>query len=284
MKNSRIIIGSSLVVGTAIVLGLVSWNSNIPTKRTETAEIKNESPDTSGYQLAMPIWDLGKHFSGKGGCKIPEVNFYYNVGTRFKGISKEEIQLAKSFKDYMINDHFDRITEIHSLKLIFFKDDQHSNQQEEHKGSVISEKQRQLLLDAPISSNFVLEAHCTRKMMNAHRLEKANYTPHLTIVPSIQASYKGGVDALISYFKENSKDVIKHAQSDQLTPAKIYFTVNKHGSIENIKLSNTTSYPEIDKHMVELVKEMPLNWTPAKDENGNNVNQELVYFFAVEGC
>lgn len=284
MKNSSIILGSSLILGTVLCLSLVSWNANTQAKKTRAIETENGSPDTSKHQLAMPFWDLGKHFSGTGGCTIPEVDFYYNVGTRFRGITKEEIAKASSFEKFMINDHFDRITEIHSLDLIFFKDDQHSSQKVSHNGSLISDKQKQLLLDAPFSSNFVLEAYCTREMVNTDGLEKTKYTPHLTIVPSVQATYKGGFDNLISYFKENSTEVIKQAQSKQLTPAKIYFTVNEYGNIQDVKLSNTTNYPEIDKHMFELVKNMPLNWTPAKDAQGNNVNQELVYFFAVEGC
>ncbi len=282
MKNSIIILGSSLVLGTVLSLSLVSWNANTQTKKTSVTE--NESPDTSTRELAMPLWDLGKHFSGTGGCKIPEVDFYYNVGTRFTGITKEEISKASSFEKFMINNHFDRITEIHSLDLIFFKDDQHSSQKVSHNGGEISDEQRKLLLNAPFSSNFVLEAHCTRKMLHNDGLEKTNYTPHLTIVPSVQATYEGGFDALISYFRENSTEVIKQVQSKRLTPAKIYFTVNRNGSVENIKLSNTTSYPEIDKRMLELVRNMPLNWTPALDAHGNNVDQELVYFFAVEGC
>lgn len=284
MKNGIIILGSGLIFGTVLTLSLVSWNSNEPDKKNKKKVEKEKCIDAKPAQLPIPFKDWNAYFSINGKCGIPEVNFYYGLGTRFEGITKEEIRQAKSFNDFMINDDFDRISEIHSLNLIFVEDDKHTDRQELNEGNAISDKQRQLLLNSPFSTNFVLKAYCTRKKLNSDELEKTNYTPHLTIVPPTQATYEGGFNALIAYFKENSQEVIKQTKTDKLTPAKIYFTVNAGGTIENIKLSNTTSYTEIDNRMLELVKEMPLKWTPAKDENGNNVSQELVYTFAVEGC
>jgi hypothetical protein len=284
MKTSSIILGSSLILGTVLCLSLVSWNTNTQTKKTSIIKPKNEIPDTTKHEHATPFWDLGKHFSGKGGCEIPEFNFYYGISTRFMGISKKEIKNAKSFEDFMINPEYDRINEIHSLNLIFVVDDELTDKQTLHSGNNISDKQRQTLLEAPLSTNFVLKAHCTRKKRNVEGVEKTNYTPYRTIVPETQASYEGGFDQLLSYFKDNSQSFVQGVDRNKLTPAKIYFTVNASGLIENIKFSNTTSYPEIDKGMLELVKNMPLKWTPAMDENGNKVSQELVYSFAVEGC
>ena len=71
---------------------------------------------------------------------------------------------------------------------------------------------------------------------------------------------------------------------EQLKPARLYFTVTKDGTIENLKLDSGSGYPEVDKKMMELITKTPGAWLPAKNSKAETVNQELVVFFGLMGC
>jgi len=113
----------------------------------------------------------------------------------------------------------------------------------------------------------------------------SNYsTPYLTIVPEIQAEYLDGQETLINYLKKNSKSAIKTVTKNKLNAGKLYFTVNKTGTISKVDLTASSGYPEIDELMIELIINAPGQWKPAKNTNGENVDQKLVFSFGIMGC
>ena len=89
---------------------------------------------------------------------------------------------------------------------------------------------------------------------------------------------------VIEYLKENSKEEVAIIEQDQLSACRVHFTVTKKGTIKNVKLYSTSGYSTVDKMLVEMVSTMPEKWDPATNSKGDNVDQELVFFFGKAGC
>ena len=92
------------------------------------------------------------------------------------------------------------------------------------------------------------------------------------------------MDALMEYFKENSKEARGGIPMDELPPFKLLFTVTKKGTIENVRLDGASGYLSINNRMIELITKAPRKWTPAENSNGEKVDQELVVLFGRTGC
>ena len=86
-------------------------------------------------------------------------------------------------------------------------------------------------------------------------MEDSYLSPHLTVVPEKQAEYINGKQNLMNYLKDKSLEARANVQVDKLQPAKLYFTVTKTGTIENVTLDRSSNYLEVDKKMIELLKE-----------------------------
>ncbi len=99
-----------------------------------------------------------------------------------------------------------------------------------------------------------------------------------------KAKYSLGRDTFIEYLKEGNKKNSYNIDFKKLQLAKLQFTVSKTGIVENIKLHNSSGYEKIDKGVIELLKNAPGLWTPAKNDEGENVVQELVISFGMGGC
>jgi TonB family protein len=106
----------------------------------------------------------------------------------------------------------------------------------------------------------------------------------VSLVPDVQAAYKGGFDALVDYLKEASKDMVKHVKRDKVGRCRVFFTVTNKGSITDVKLVETSNYADVDKAMIKLIKDIPQKWTPAQNGKGKKVGQEFVFTFGVAGC
>ena len=116
------------------------------------------------------------------------------------------------------------------------------------------------------------------------QLQNSHWTLYLAVVPEKQAEYEGGKDALMEYLEENSKEARASIQMDELQPFKLFFTVTKKGTIENVKLDGTSGYLSINNTMIELITKAPGKWKPAENSKGEKVDQELVVSFGLMGC
>lgn len=116
--------------------------------------------------------------------------------------------------------------------------------------------------------------------------EKFRFTLYGTDEREKQAEYEGGTEALMEFFKENSKEaeVRANVQMDELPPFKLVFTVTKNGTIENVKMDGTSGYLSIDNTMIKLITNAPGKWDPAENAKGEKVDQELVVSFGLTGC
>jgi hypothetical protein len=278
MKTSIIIASTAIGCIGLSAFGLIDWS----TPETPTQEVKEETSLCA--KTTSPCSKVTEKVVVKESKEEVQVNFHIGVGTRFSGFTKSDIQKVHSFTDFMTEDEMKIITAVNSIKVVVIEDDVQTEQRLFVEGNLLSAAQKQMMRNFDYSTHFVVSADCMRKNLYTGELERSQYRPHHTLIPDVPAQYEGGFETLVAHFRKNSSEVIKEIDSKKLTPAKIYFTVTKDGKITNIKLDRTTSYAEIDQKMVELVTDMPNNWTPAENDKGENVDQELTCIFGVIGC
>ena len=75
-------------------------------------------------------------------------------------------------------------------------------------------------------------------------------------------------------------------KGDKLGAIKLSFIVTKEGTITQVKHdAMTTGYTSIDQKLMELIKNIPGEWTPAENANGEKMDYEFVFTFGPrDGC
>ncbi len=211
-------------------------------------------------------------------------DFIYDIGPRFSPIKKREIEKAISLDAFFSEVHLQKMATLQAVSIIFFIDDKQSDIRETGNNEALTVAQLKLLQAADYSTNFLIRVDYQEMNKETGELEDNYATPHLTIVPEKQAEYSQGKDALKYYLKENSKEARVNVDPEKLQAAKLFFTVTKEGTIENVKLDRSSNYPLVDKKMIELISKAPGTWQAAENYKGEKVDQELVVSFGLMGC
>jgi hypothetical protein len=139
-------------------------------------------------------------------------------------------------------------------------------------GPEFTDEQKALMLKADLGSRLTINIQY--KGRNAVTEESENCTMHFTanIVPTAEAEFKGGLTELTSYMKENVSSVFPaNAKNFRFT---VKFKVKENGEVGDVHLKGADLSSEIYSSVVEAMKAMP-HWVPAKDSNGNFIEQEF---------
>ncbi len=210
--------------------------------------------------------------------------FFYDIGTRFGGVKKEVLDKAISIADFLPKGQTERAVSYKSVDVIILDDSRQTDARETGKDDVLTAGQVKLLKEAGYSANILIRADYMEKIDETGKLAARSITPHLTIVPEIQAEYISGKHALIEYLIENSKKETATVKGSKLDAGKLYFLVTKEGTISNVTLKASSGYSSIDNKMIELITNAPGKWKPAEDSKGVKVDQKLVFSFGIMGC
>lgn len=265
MKKSILIFCIALTTLSLTAFGLINWNDPA-TDLVETSSSK--------------LGDFDKQvINDKAGP-----DFFYAVGSRYGGTTKEDLDKVRSMADFLRKEEIESIVSFYSVSVIFIDDSYEAILTETGESDVFNAAQVKLLQSAPYSTNILIRAEYQQKNRDTGELEDSYTTPHLTVVPETEAVYVSGKEALIEYLKESSKEQTTNVTKDVLRPGKISFTVTRNGVISNVKLSATSGYPSIDKTMLELITKTPGKWEPAENSTGVTVDQELIFSFGIIGC
>lgn len=271
MKKTTIIL--SIVLS---VLCLASCNSNI---KSEVASTPKEALETLGSQeIAMNSSEIEK--------PQPKIfsDFIYEVAPRFNVIKKTDLDKVRSFDDFIGKEHAQRIVSYSSVSVIILDGQEKTDIRETGNSGILTPAQIKLLQSSDYSTNILVSAYFQEKNPETGLVEDQHWTPYLTIIPEVQASYVGGMDKLKKILKDQSADARKGVDPEKLRPAKLFFTVTKKGMIENVHLDRTSGYPLVDKTMIELISTTQRDWKPAQNMKGEKVDQELVVSFGLLGC
>lgn len=211
-------------------------------------------------------------------------DFIYDIGPRFGPIKKVDLNKVTSFADFMEKGDEEQIVTYKFVEVIIIKNDKETTTREAGNSAELTSAQVNLLRTSDYSTNLKIRADVTQKNRQTGEPEDSYWTPHLTIVPEKQAVYVKGKDSLMEFLRENSKESWVNVVKDKLQPARLYFTVTKNGTIENVTLDSSSNFPEVDIRMIELINQTPGKWQPAENSRGEKVDQELVLFFGLMGC
>jgi len=267
MKKS-IMFFAVLITLSITVFSFMNWNDS-EADQLATLVIEDSTIDTQSKEKINKKIDAG---------------FIYGVGPRFRPITKRDLDNINFFSDYIGEEHSQRIVSYKSLSVIILDGDKKTDVRETSKNGFFTTSQIKLLQSSPYSTNILIWAEYQGKNKITGELEDTHWTPYLTIVPEKQAMFLSGKKTLIRYLNEKSKEVRINVQADKIKPAKLFFTVTKNGTIENVKIDRTSGYPLIDKTMIELITNLSGKWESAKNFKGEKVDQELVISFGTIGC
>ena len=213
------------------------------------------------------------------GPDLPE--FVFDVGTRYKSIKKSDLNRATSFEDFIGREHAERIINYSSLSVIELEDGLKTDKKISSTTGILTPSQRAYLQGLNYSEDVLIWATYTEKWPDKGLVEDSYWTPHLTVVPEKQARYDSGKEALLDYLKVGSATFIANTLDGNIEPGRVHFTVSKEGTLTKIELKSTSGNEEIDQKIMELLSNAPGNWIPAENEEGENIDQELVIFLPV---
>ena len=222
--------------------------------------------------------------------KIETTPFFLNITSQGQNtVIKEKIHNAENISDLIPDYGIQESVKNNSLALrdvqikIENKNINTINlNTEKRDGNTLSQDQKELLKSTDYSTNFYLEGVLSTEIENSEKERYFNY--FMTVVPEKQATYKAGQMVLIDYLKTKCQPMIAAKEKGTFQAGNINFTVSKSGSVSNIILYSTCGYPDIDKKMMELMKNLPNVWNVASNEKGEKIDQDLVLSFGNMGC
>ena len=267
MKKNRAIITRATLVIFVIAFGLLSW-----TNRTYNSSVSTHCAPAEEVQAKVPSFTLSN-----------DIDLLYKVDSRFiNRITKEELHQAKTIFDVFPPHEKRKIDYYKNVRVAILGDN--GEIYEEGITEAFTDKQLDLLHSMDYSTNFYVKAVFQHQNFLAGQVYEDYIVYYTTLIPETEAEYQDGDKSLTNFLKSTTKETASVITRDRLQAGKVNFTVNTNGSLENIYLSSTSGYPEVDQKLVEAVSAIPGKWNPAKNEKGEAVNQELVFYFGLEGC
>ncbi len=268
MKKSSILILLGLGAVSLSTLAISNLNTNEP---------KNDLVyKAKSYELAP---ELRNPFRSKN-----EFTFLFDVDDRFlRTQSKTQILNAKSVRDVFPAEKTEGIASFYDVNVIRLSENMdetkiHGNDEN------FTADQIALLKGLDYSNNFYVTAdyRVVNPETGTDYGERIVY--FMTVVPETEANYPGGMEALNAFLEKGSKREIQTVEKEYLKPGRIYFEVGTDGLVDQVRLSNSCGYPEIDAHMQDLLRGLPKKFESAKDSEGHAVAQTLVFFYGMKGC
>lgn len=204
------------------------------------------------------------------------LDFFFYVGSRFQSIKKSEVDKATSIYDFISDEDRQDIKTLNATELILVINDKRTKFREYGTGENLNNDQIDLLHSLEYSKHFVAKA-----IYENNHSEYHDINPHYTVVPETQASYTDGLEALMTYLKDNKSKDTGFIDEKKMQAVKVSFTITSEGNMTHVNLDRTTGYPQLDLELKTLIKNAPGNWVPAKNQEGKNVDQELVMSFGL---
>jgi hypothetical protein len=271
MNKTSIIIRTTQALLTILAFSLVSCSKTIKT---------NDVNSSNSNDLAFVDSNLEPNTNKN----IPDL--YFGIDSRGSAIKKTDIDKATTIYTFLNEGEKKQIAHLNSVEIIIIENGRRTDIRSYGESDQLTDSQIKLLRTAELFTQFSIRTDFKTKNTKTGKLEERFFNPHLTIVPKKQATYVNGKEALITYFKDNSKENMSVIKGNNLGAVMLYFTVTKNGTVSNVYQElMKTGYPSIDKKFIELIKKIPGQWTPAENSKGEPIDQELVFTFGPrDGC
>ena len=209
----------------------------------------------------------------------------YDLDSRFLlTVTKEQLRTARTIQD-VVPEYLKEDGSTYSTVSIRVLDgDKDTEVVEVGEGPILNPAQQALLRSLDYSSNFVIRAKFTGKdnASGTTGWELAN--PYVTVVPEQEAVNSAGREALMAYLRQGTSAFPYIVDAKKLRSGKITFTVDRTGTVSNVRLTSSAGYPALDARVLELMNTLPGTWAPATNAKGERVDQEFVFSFGTVGC
>ena len=226
----------------------------------------------------------------------PQENLDYMIGTWSSPVTKDEVQQITSILDFWseedkIRYKHEAFSEIWVVNLKNYHDwtidvsEIEPGRKATGPTEEFTKEQLDLVANADYSDHLRFSARFnSTKIATGEVEEYILVSQTVSVVPDIQATYKGGFDALVNYLRKASKNKVKHVKRDKVGRFRVFFTVTNKGSIADVKMVESSNYSDVDEALIKIVKNIPRKWSPARDGKGKKVDQEFVFTFGRAGC
>ena len=107
---------------------------------------------------------------------------------------------------------------------------------------------------------------------------------YMSVIPETEAKYHAGAESMMDYITDGNFAYLKDLKEYMLRPGSIKFTVTAEGKIDNVIQDSSCGFLFVDDILFARIKNMPGHWKPAKSYNGQNVDQQFVFFYGKKGC
>jgi hypothetical protein len=210
---------------------------------------------------------------------------HYDLDSRFLlTVTKEQLRAAKTIYDIVPGNPKQEIVSYSSVSIRTFVDEKQTEVAVVGSGPVLDQAQLEFLWSLPYSSNFSIWANFKEKDAATGTIRSNYASPHVTIVPEQEAANSLGKEAMIAHVQHGTSAFAYRVDANTLQPGKVYFTVDKAGTVSAIRLSASSGYPALDTRVLELMNTLPGTWKPATNGAGEAVEQEFVFSFGTVGC
>jgi len=240
---------------------------------------KNETEQFSGcYSADNPLPEMPGPFTYR-----TEPEFVFRIGNRFSTtITPKQVKAANTILDLLPAKATENLLQHKLVKLDSLPNN--NNTAIISDSEKLNPRQKSLLNAMSVSTNFYFESFCKINNTESGELNDYELVYYISVVPETPAKYNEGLTTLNNYFRQNTLDLMPLVNWERLWPGKVAFTVTKKGKIARVVTESACAQKDIDIKLIELVKNMPGHWTPAKNEKGEPVKQEFILFYGAEGC
>lgn len=277
MKKRLTPFSIALILLSLGAFSFINWHQDTP---DQTNLVAAHEAINKAVNEVKPVSDSAL----KTAAKKP-LAFFYNIDSRFEAITKNHVQNAKTIHDFISEEDSRNIAHINSTEVVLIKNDTQTDIRAYGNSKVLSDSQKDLLQTIDYSEHFLFRVNYSKANAMIYEAEAPHFGPHYTVVPETKAAYADGFKALLDYINANQLENTDVIDAKKLQAVKVSFTITKNGTINNVKLDKTTNYPEIDNSLIELVKQIPGNWIPAKNANNEIMEDKLVLSFGLaDGC
>lgn len=210
---------------------------------------------------------------------------HYDLDSRFLlTVTKDQLRAAKTIHDIVPEHLVEEGVSYSSVSIRTVEREGGSELVASGTDGVLNAEQRKFLWSLDYSDHFVIHAWSRPSNGAAEATSRNYFTPHVTIVPEQEAANSLGTEAMIAHVQHGTSAFAYLVDANTLRPGKVYFTVDKAGTVSGIRLSASSGYPLLDTRVLELMNTLPGTWKPATNGAGEAVDQEFVFSFGTVGC
>lgn len=266
-----------IICAVIIAIGFTTFGCN---NKTKNSKVPNEEQPTV-VAIDQRTGKIDFYGNNPDTLQANKGFFYLVRGKHVNTITLKGLKEAQSISDVIPNYPSSWIAEYISVEIIV-----NINGKEikaKSKNDVINNAQKELFASFATISDVVIHAKYRSENSVKNKLDDREMNYLMTVIPEVQAEFIGGYDKMITYLQDKSANKIDKINYEKLSQGSIFFTINEIGAIEDVQLTETTGYTEIDNLLFDVIKEMP-NWKPAENSENKAIKQEFLFNFGLDGC